>query len=266
MKKRKVFIILFIFLVAESLMLNAAGRPDYKNRFEINYSEDYLTPHESYGSWRSIDLLYRRKHSEDLKFLIHTSLSHRDGFGEGVSAGFGIFKDWTQKMYTYSSISSGTNDEYMSRISLGHSFYFKPGGGHIIPLGFSYRESYDGDSSYSLSSGVIKYIRGGWVYEYYIKRNCSEPGSIVSFSHSAGINKGKEGDQWIRLGVSIGEWAYMATNLLLPEEIHKDSFSVSLKWTKWLGQDYGIKTGIGFFTLEDGYEKYSIDFGIFKDF
>ena len=64
----------------------------------------------------------------------------------------------------------------------------------------------------------------------------------------------------------MGEWAYLATNVTEPQEIYQDSFGVSLKWRKWLGQDFGIKTGIGYFHLEDGYEKYGIDFGIFKDF
>ena len=252
--------------VKEKSKTSRKSKEEKKNRLEINFSEDYLTPHDSYGSWRSLGLVYRRKHSEDIKFLIQSSLSHRDGFGDGVSLGAGVFKNWTPRLYTYSSISSGTNEEFHSRISLGHTFYFKPGGGHIIPLGFSFRESRSGGESYSVSSGIIKYVSGGWVYEYYIKRSRSEPGGIGSFSHKMGINKGKEGRQWVRLGLSFGKWAYLLDDLVTPEEIDQDSFRISLSWRKWLGEHYGIKTEIGYFTLEDGYDKYGADFGIFTEF
>lgn len=266
MEYRKLLVLLFVFLMTVPVLSHAASRPDYKNRLEITYSEDYLEPYGSYGSWHSLGIVYRRKHSEDIKFVLQSSLSQRDGFGDGIAAGAGIFKDWTPKFYTYTGISSGSDVDYIPEINIGHSFYFKPGGGHIIPLGFSYIKSRGGNDSYALSSGIVAYRSGGWVYEYNIRRNHSEPGGIISYSHSVGINKGKEGHQWLRLGASFGKWAYMTTALTIPEEIDKNSFSVSLNWRKWLGENYGINTNVSYFNLEDGYDKYGVKFGIFTEF
>ncbi|MBN1445046.1 MAG: YaiO family outer membrane beta-barrel protein [Candidatus Omnitrophica bacterium] len=265
MESRKLFVLLFVFLIAAPGLSHAAK---YKNSFGIDYTEEYLTPHDDYGSWHKVDMEYSRECSETVKVVLRNALLWRDGEDSGISGGIGIYKDWTPRFYTYTGLSSGTDVSYIPQLWASQSFYFKvgpKGKTTVIPLGFSYINSRSDHETYLVSSGIIAY-RGKWIYAYGIRRNQSEPGSVVSFSHHGSIYYGKQGEQWLQLGLSIGKWAYLQTDVLDPEEIDRDSFTVSMSWRKWLKENYGIKTRVSYFNLEDGYDKYGLEFGIFTEF
>jgi YaiO family outer membrane protein len=80
------------------------------------------------------------------------------------------------------------------------------------------------------------------------------------------LGYGEEGWRWIFLKFSLGDQAYQALNLAEPEDVRQDAWEITLFHRHWLGRDWGLKEQVGFLSLEDGYDKYAVSVGFFKEF
>jgi YaiO family outer membrane protein len=239
----------------------------YRNRLEASFSEEYLDPHDTYGSWSKLSLAFYRKQSDSVTFFIQGEGFWRDKDGDGVLGGAGLYKTWNPYLYTYSSFSSGSNAGYLPEIRLDHSFNFKvgPKRSTVIPIGLTYIKSHGDHEDYLVSTGVTAYLPS-WIAEYAITRNQSEPGSVESYSHLISVGHGKEGEQWVFLTLSAGKQAYLATELLTPSEVNQNSFYASLRLRRWLRSNFGFTGEVSYFDLKSGYEKYGASFGLFTEF
>ena len=255
--------LILLFLMPVSIRAQEQGK---KHRLDASFSYEYLSPNEVYGSWKTLSLGFYNKFSNDFTgFAQMGAFSRKEG--DAFLSSFGAYKDWTDRLYTYSALTFGTNSEYLPNLRVDHDFNFKFGKEKNIVwlVGASYIKYFDVHKDLILSTG-LNYYHGSWILGYRIFRNESDPNSVVSYSHLVSAGYGKEKWQWTYLDISLGKQAYLASYLINPTEVRQDSFFVSLKHRRWLGADYGILGDINFFKLKDGYEKYGLSMGFFKEF
>jgi len=255
---------MYLFVFAE--ISAAQDREQKTRRLEAYYSYEYLTPHDDYGSWHLLNLAYYDQLKRDFNYFVNLGAFSRDE-GDAVLGNAGAYKDWSPSLYTFTSLSAGSNSEYLPKFRIDHDFNIKfgPSKSIVWTLGASYIDYHDVHEDVILSTGIVLYAQD-WIVNYRLFRNSSSPGDVVSYSHLISTGYGREGWQWTYLNLSFGKQAYYATQLTNPEEVSQSSLYVCLKHRRWLGKDYGVFIDTSFFKLKDGYEKYSFSPGVFKEF
>jgi YaiO family outer membrane protein len=244
----------------------AQYEPGKKNRLEAKFSYEYLTPDSVYGSRRSLLIDYHNRFRSDLSYFVQLGAFTRDE-GDAMLGSLGAYKDWGSRFYTYSALSAATNSEYLPRFRIDNDFNVKLGNKNnfVWTVGVSYIKYFDVHKDFIVSTGFTLY-RGEWILSYRIFRNDSDPGDVISYSQIANVGYGREGWQWTYVDVSYGKQAYLTSNLTSPEEVSQNAFYVNLKHRRWIQNGYGVILELGFFTLDDGYEKYTVLPGIFMEF
>jgi len=234
-----------------------------KNRLDLWTSYESLT--DGYGNWKNLNLLYTRLGRDFTCFFQLGGFERPEK--NAILFAAGAYKDWHERLYTYSAVSSGTDSDYLPSFRIDHDFNIKlgPKQSTLWTLGATFIDYYGNQKSYILSSGLTQYIER-FIFGYRLFRNTNDPGSVHSFSHSLSATYGQEGFHWTNIVYSFGKQAYLATNLLTPQEINQNSQNITLGHRQWLGKDYGIFGDLSYFKLQDGYNKYGFAFGIFKEF
>jgi YaiO family outer membrane protein len=252
-----------IFYASNASALNTEEKT---HRIEASFSFEYLKPHTLYGEWKTGNLSFYSKQSPSLTYFLQGSLYNRLE-GNGETGTIGAYKDWADYVYTYSSITSGSQSTYLPKIRIDHDFNFKIGEkkNYILTSGVTYIRYFDDHRDLIISGGTTIYLNK-LILQYRIFHNESKPGSIESYSHLLSVGYGEEGQQWTYLNVSSGKQAYLATSLATPQAVNQDSFNLTLKNRHWLDRYYGVFGEAGYFKLEDGYKKFNISFGIFYAF
>jgi YaiO family outer membrane protein len=237
-----------------------------RHRLEGYYSYEHLTPHDVYGSWKTLNLTYYDQLKKDLTYFVSLAAFSRNE-GDAALGNIGMYKDWGSRLYTFTSLSTGTNSEYLPQFRIDHDFNTKigPSKNIVWTLGLSYIDYYDVHKDTILSTGIIWYLKN-WILNYRVFRNNSDPGDVISYSQLISAGYGREGWQWTYLNLSYGKQAYYATQLVNPQQVSQRSLYVDLKHRRWIGKGYGIFIDTSYFKLKDGYEKYSFAPGIFKEF
>jgi len=237
-----------------------------KNRLELSASYDFLSPHNAYGDWETVSAAFYRKERADF-----TWYSELDAFtrkeGKGALVVVGAYKDWLDRLYTYSAVSLGTNALYLPQTRLDHTFNIKfgPDRKYVWLVGGTWVRYYTPHRDFILSTGLTAYL-GEWIPEYRIFRNISSPGAVVSYSHLLSLAYGKDRHRWTTLVLGYGKQAYQATEPATPAEVASDSLSVSLKHRKWLKDNYGWMGEINYFDLQGSYQRGGVLFGVFREF
>lgn len=257
-------LVIFISLIMLFTSLSAYA---FEFRLEAGGSYEYLSPHATYGSWKSGFIrLYHRPFS-DFTYFLEGSVFSRKREGDAALGVIGAYKDWSPWLYTYSSLSFGSNSPYLHKYRLDHEFNFKVGAKrNIVPsFGFTYIKYHDVHKDYIVYPGITYYGRGFVItYRHFINR--SYPGSVSSSSDLLSLGIGQEGKSWTYLDLSFGKQAYLATYLASPQEVRQKAFYISLSHRHWIKKNFGLFGGLNYFKLKDGYEKYGFSAGLFKDF
>jgi YaiO family outer membrane protein len=265
---KNILIGLFLICLTVSFPGRASSddEKEKNRRLEANFSYEYLSPRDSYDPWKTFSLAYYHKPVDAFTYFLQIGGFSREE-GEAFLGNIGCYKDWAPRLYTFSSLTAGTNSEYLPRIRVDHDFNIKAGPNKDIvwTLGAAYIKYFDVHKDLILSTGITWYLKE-WILNYRIFRNDSSPGDVISYSHLMSAGYGREGWQWTYLTFSYGKQAYLATYLASPEEVTRDAFSADLKHRRWIGKGYGIFVSVNYFKLNDGYEKYGISPGIFKEF
>ncbi|GAB4538463.1 MAG: hypothetical protein Fur0020_07390 [Thermodesulfovibrionia bacterium] len=271
---KKIFILISLSMMLISISSDALAndgdrgnsRHERRYRLEANVSYEYLSPNDVYGSWKTVSSGFYGKPMKGFTYFFQLSgFSRKDG--EALLGTLGAYKDWSDSLYTYSAISVGTESDYLPEIRLDHDFNLKFGAMRAIvwTLGASYIRYFDIHRDTIISTGMTLY-RNEWIWNYKIFRNESDPGDVISYSHLISIGYGREGWQWTNLDLSFGKQAYLATYMVNPEEVRRDSLHTSVKHRHWIGDGHGVFGDISYFDLKDGYDKYGISIGVFKEF
>ncbi|MBI5043029.1 MAG: YaiO family outer membrane beta-barrel protein [Nitrospirae bacterium] len=255
---------IFVFLMNFSV---SAQEGEEKNRIEINLTYEHLTPNEIYGDWKNLSLAYYRTPKSDFSYFLQAEAFSRKE-GDGVLGVIGAYKDWMEYLYTYSSVSAGSNSEYLPMFRGDHDFNLKLGEDRNIVwiTGITYIKYFDVHKDLILSTGLALYYPADWIWMYRIFINDSDPGNMISYSHLFSVGYGREKWQWTYLNISFGKQAYLATYLQSPEEVNRDTFRIALKHRLWLNKDYGIMAEASYLKLDEEYEKYGFSLGFFKEF
>ena len=236
-------------------------------RLEAGGNLEYLSPLSTYGTWKSGYLRFYHKLSKDFTYFLEGSVFSRKHKGDAVLGVLGAYKDWTPWLYTYTAFSVGSNSLYLSKYRVDHEFNFKVGEKkNIVPsMGFTYIKYHDVHKDYIVYPG-ISYYGEGFVITYKHFLNKSDPGSVYSSSDLVSLGVGQEGKSWTYLDVSYGKQAHLATYLVKPQQVRQNSLYVSFSHRHWIKKDFGLFGGLGYLKLKEGYEKYGLQVGIFKDF
>ncbi|WP_340690518.1 YaiO family outer membrane beta-barrel protein [Hydrogenobacter thermophilus] len=239
----------------------------YNFRLEVGAGYEYLSPHKIYGDWKSGFLRFYHRPSNDLTYFLEADAFSRKNLGEAALGAFGLYKDWSPWLYTYSSLSAGSSSSYLPKFRLDHEFNLKLGPQkNIVPsVGFTYIKYHDVHKDYIMYPGIT-YYGEGFVITYKHFFNKSQPGSVSSSTDLISLGIGQEGKSWTYLDMYYGKQAYLATYLTSPEEVRQKSLYISLKHILWIRKDFALFGGVSYFKLKDGYEKYGFQAGFFKDF
>lgn len=264
---RTINIFLMVFLLI-SLIIGlrpAYGQEEKKNKIEIGFSYDYLTPADDYPVWRSLSLGLSRKERQDLSAFITIEGFSRDR--KSVLLTSGVYKDWSEFWYTYTDISMGSKVDYLPRFRFDQEVNRKFGVNKelVFTLGVSYLRYFDVYKDFIIFQGIRTYYQN-WIFGYTLFRNQSDPGKSISLSHTLFLTYGQEGRGWTDLTLSFGEQAYLAVYLSSPQEVKQDSTNISLKHRHWLARDYGLFGEFNYSSLDQAYEKYRFLIGIFEFF
>lgn len=239
----------------------------FQVRVEAGGRYEYLTPHSTYGSWKTGFVRLYQRLSNDFTYFVEGSAFTRKKEGDAVLGVLGAYKDWSPWLYTYSAVSVGSNSTYLPQLRLDHEFNFKLGTErNIVPsLGFTHIKYHGVHKSYIVYPGITYYGRG-FVITYKRFFNESDPGSVHSSSDLVSVGIGEEGKSWTYLDVSYGKQAYLATYLATPQEVRQNALYLSFSHRQWIRKDWGVFGSVSYLKLKRGYEKYGIQGGLFKDF
>jgi YaiO family outer membrane protein len=237
-----------------------------KNRVEITGSYDYVSPYDVYGDWESVSAAFYRKERQDLTWYGELDAFSRQE-GRGMLAVAGVYKDWTDTLYTFTAVAVGTHTVYLPEVRFDHTFNIKFGPERKLVwlIGGTLIDYYTPHRDFILSTGLTAYL-DTWVPEYRIFRNTSSPGSVVSYSHLVSLAYGRELWQWTTAVVGFGNQAYQALEFATPENIRSDSFSITLKHRRWLQNSYGLMGELSYFNLQETYKKGGFLIGVFREF
>jgi YaiO family outer membrane protein len=261
-----IFFSLALFLLSNIFNLSYAGNGNYSKRLEFGGSYEYLLPNDTYGSWKIGRIKFFDKPTPTFDYFLGI-----DGFSriEGSAILFegGAYKHWNDWFYTYTALSGGSNSVYLPKYRADQNFYFAVGPKKNIVLiaGATYIKYFD-VHRYEIFSLGSTYYSNGWNLTYQHFFNISNPGSVYSSLDLVSLGIGSEGNSWTYFNVSYGKEAYLATYIATPQVVTHNSLYLEIKRQQWLGKTWGITTGISFLKLQEGYDKYGISFGIFKDF
>ena len=237
-----------------------------QDRVEGSFTYEHLDPSSDYGSWKNFNLSYYQKYSKELTLVYQAGLFNRD---EGSASLFslGAYKDWNPSLYTFSQLTLGTDSEYLPKYRLDHDFYYKFGKNKqwVGILGFTYIDYYNVHSDTIASIGMTYYApKYNITYRFFA--NSSDPGSVNSNTHLLSVGYGAEKEYWTYFDISYGNQAYQSILEGGSSNFNEDALNIQVKHRHWLTENTGIFGSIGYFNLDNGYDKYLFQIGYFKEF
>jgi YaiO family outer membrane protein len=266
---KKAFLLSFLVLILIALCFGSdseAGVESKTRRIEAAFSLDTLSPRDTYGSWKSVLVSYYAHPQQDFTYFFQLGAFSRNEGDAALGVG-GLYKDWGDRIYTYTALASGTDSVYLPLFRLDNDFNFKFGQKRNIvgTLGVTFLKYHNVHKDLILSSGITAYFEGV-VITYRIFRNRSDPGYIISFSHLIDAAYGREKWQMTNVTLSFGKQAYLATYLSRPEEVNQNSLYLVIKHRRWINGGLGLQGDLSYFKLEEGYTRIGFSLGVFKEF
>ncbi|MFN4220053.1 MAG: YaiO family outer membrane beta-barrel protein [bacterium] len=257
-------IIVFVFLLILCMISSLAS--NHQKRIEYSFSYEILNPKEPYGNWKSSDISFFHKINDKFTYFVGISGFYRNQ-GNSILLRNGIYKDWSDNLYTFTYFSYGSKSDYLPKFVFHNDFNFKTGKNKnlVLSVGVSFIKYYTINQDFIISSGLT-YYQKGWnlTYKHFI--NKSDPGNIKSSSNLISFGIGEEKKSWIYVDFSYGKQAYLATYLANPLEVRQNSFYTSIKYRKWITLNSGYFTDLNYLDLQDSYKKYGFTIGFFKEF
>jgi len=237
-----------------------------KNRIDVQYFYEYLSPYNIYGAWESYYIKYYRYQTPTFNFFIHGGMVKREHKNDYIGL-LGFAKDWSPRLYTYTVVAKGTISNYLPNARIDHDFNFKLGKARnfMWTIGATYIKYYVPAEDVIVSTGFVWYLPK-WVLSYRLFWNHKYPGNIQSLSHLAGIEHGIDKSRWTSLTASWGSQAYLALYVLVPEQIRQSAFNINIGHRQWFSRGFGAFIEAGYLDLDPAYRKYLLSAGLFVEF
>ncbi|MFO7659599.1 MAG: YaiO family outer membrane beta-barrel protein [Candidatus Cloacimonadaceae bacterium] len=259
MRKMNFISLVIMFTIAWPILLKAEINYPQKS-LEAEVAYDYLTPDSDYDAWKSAEVKYYHKFNPGNTLLLASGVSLRDVTIGWIQAAY--YRDWTKRLYTYTSLKAATESQWMGRLRLDNDINLKLGreSQFILVAGQSVIYYDEEKTDYILSVGGV-YYKPHYILEGRYLFNRSDPGKIWSNTVMASLRFGTMEKYWTTLTVSTGAQAYLGQANLL--EVNQNVYSIQLNQRIWVKAGSGVKFGLGYMNVEDGYEKYNFSIGWF---
>ena len=246
----------------EARRVQAPADEKKRNLVEFYGNREAIT--DGNGNWDSGGMRYTRIGDGYSAYFELNGYNRTKGDGGSQQIVGGLYKDWTDRIYTYTSMSKGTNVDYLPKFRADHDFNFKvdPEKKWVWTLGATYIDYYTPNSDTIYSTGVTHY-RDGLVLSYRFFYNISDPGSLTSHSQSASVDQGYWYKYLNTLIYSWGNQAYMATYLDSPEAVQRKSKSILYRHRHWIRDDWGVWVQAGVLKVDGAYDGKSGGAGLF---
>lgn len=267
MVRNLVRILFFIFLVAAPLNSDV-----FLNRIEASYTYEYLDPYDDYGDWHSFNVTYFRQETPTFSFHLGATFHNRlivapNYENSGILLFGGITKDLTSRLYSNLVLSFGTECDFLPeyRIDADINLKLLKNKNLIATLGYAYVNYHtpyeDIIWRYGLSLHIKRFVFELMFYENHSIHD-NDPDDIYSDSMLFGVGYGADGWQWTHLIFNFGSQAYLLNDPNLTR-IKLDSNEITLKHRRWIKNNFGWFASLGFMQLDQYYEKYLLQFGLF---
>jgi YaiO family outer membrane protein len=256
---KRLSIVLLIMISALPIYL-IADEIFPQRSMETGFNYDYLTPDDKYDDWKSAEFKYYHRFNPTNTLMVGTGCSIRDESLGWVQTA--LYRDWLPRFSTYTSLTGATETKWMGNFRFDNDLNFKFGSDYrYIATAGQTLIYYEKDKiDYILSVGGVLYlphlILDG---RYYFNR--SDPGEVWSNSARMSVGFGTKGKYWTTLIASTGVQEYMGLGSL--GIVNQNANSISLNQEIWLNSSGGIKFGLGYLTIENGYDKYNSNIGCF---
>ena len=235
-----------------------------KKRFMVEFYTNREFISDGFGKWDSGGMRLTRNGDGNAWYVELNAYNRERGDGAAGQVVGGVYKDWAPRFYTFTSMSTAGDVDYLPRFRVDQDFNFKllEDKSLVWVLGGTYIDYHTGSSDTILSSGLNWYLPG-WLLGYRYFFNISNPGRLTSSSHSVSIDQG----YWYRymntLVVSWGNQAYLATYIDSPTTVRRDSVSALLRHRHWVNEDWGFWVQGGALHVENAYNGTSLGLGLF---
>lgn len=235
-----------------------------KKRYLIEFYANREFISDGFGNWDSGGMRLTRSGEGHAWYMELNAYNRKDGDGSAGQIVAGLYKDWTDWLYTFTSMSSGTNVDFLPRFRADQDFNFKLTEKRNIvwTLGGTFI-SYYNNSSDTILSTALNYYLPGWIFGGRYFYNISNPGALKSSSYSLSVDQGYWNRYMNTVIVSWGKQAYYATYLDSPQEVKRESTSVLLRHRNWIDEDWGFWVQGGYLSIKNGYHGESLGMGLF---
>jgi YaiO family outer membrane protein len=257
--KTKYYFLPLLFLCWLPMMLSA--QQHYPQRsITANIIYDYLTPDSLNHDWKSLEVSYSHRFDTKHEAVISSGGSIRKDklcWLQGA-----VYLDWLPKMYTYSSVGFASKTDQMGRLRLDNDIKYKLGNKlqYIVGTGQTVILNNNDTAEYLLSLGGV-YYQPHWVGEARYFFSKPDPGQKWSNSLRMSLGFGTQGRQWSTVTAGTG----IQTNFGIgsPPALIRNATSLDLNQQIWLSPGKGIKVGLGYLRVTDGFDKYNFSLGCF---
>lgn len=233
-----------------------------KNMVEFGGAMDFVSG--NLGHWDAGRVKYTRTADKYTWFLEANVYNRSKSGGSAVAPVAGLYVDWRENCYTFTSLSTSTDTWYTPKFRIDQDVNCKFGDKrqYVGVLGVSYIDYHTPQSTFITSAGAV-YYGSGFIVSYRLFYNICYPGALHSTAHILGLDQGHWYKYMNTFVVSGGKQAYMATYLESPEAINRNSVSVYAKHRYWFNNRWGYWAQVGYTNVTSAYHSIGFNVGLF---
>ncbi len=265
MGKKIIAIILLIASIIPCYSQQDSAFHENKNTIEVGFNADFLN--NGFGNWYAGRIKYTRK-LKKCTFFLEPAYLHRKKCGGGAFImNAGLYVDWAQMFYTFSSISAGTDVWYSPKIRADLDLNFKLGKKKdwVITLGGTYVDFYS-EQSVAIGSLGLTYYGTGFIMSGRLFYNTCFPGKKTSFTGLLSVDQGYVYKYMNTIAVSYGNQSYQTLDWGNLTNVDRRAFSVSFMHRNWIRKNWGLLGQAGFVYVSKAYNVWSVSVGAFWSF
>ena len=264
---RRIFTIIITIIAVIKIMFIFSDLSYGYKRNEYTFSYEYLNPEKDYGYYKTFTFRHFNKINNTTTIFVENYYFSRKIEGEGYLVNFGAYKDWSENLYTYTSISKGTRSNYLPDFRIDNEFFFKTlrQKNLVFSLSTAYMRYYSNSRDFIVGLGFI-YYAPKWNFTYKHLVNNSNPGSVVSHTDLFSLGIGEEKKSYLYLTYTSGNQAYLATYLPTPTLVNNNSYSYIINYRKWFDNNNGIILEYSYLKLKGTFKKNGFTIGFFNEY
>jgi len=146
--------------------------------------------------------------------LAHGRREYADEDFSGTRVGADIYHDWSERLYTKTSVSLATNSPLFPRHQLKQDVNLKFGSNLVASVGIGHNRYYGGRDALIWTAGGTYYFKGGFVSYRYSGYDVEDLGNTHGHLASVRINDARgrgETQLWVGTGTSVHEFEVLPT-------------------------------------------------------